>query len=92
MPIPFLLPIDMDCFVITPLPTKLSSPMFTSPLITAEVAIWQLSPILASCSISDLVLIIQFLNLDILVLDSEGHRRAGCLLGKRGREEFWMSP
>ena len=38
------------------------------------------------------VLIIQFLNLDILVLDSEGHRRAGCLLGKRGREEFWMSP
>ena len=38
------------------------------------------------------VLIIQFLNLDILVLDSEGHRRAGCLLGKRGREEFWMCP
>ena len=38
------------------------------------------------------VLIIQFLNLDILVLDSEGHKRAGCLLEKDRREEFWMSP
>ena len=38
------------------------------------------------------VLIIQLLNLDILVLDSEGHKRAGCLLEKDRREEFWMSP
>ena len=38
------------------------------------------------------VLIIQFLNLDILVLDSEGHKRAGCSLEKDRREEFWMSP
>ena len=38
------------------------------------------------------VLIIQFLNLDILVLDSEGHKRAGCLLEKDRKEEFWMSP
>ena len=38
------------------------------------------------------VLIIQFLNLEILVLDSEGHKRATCLLGKGRREEYWMSP
>ena len=38
------------------------------------------------------VLIIQFLNLEILMLDSEGHKRAACLLGKGSRKEYWMSP
>lgn len=38
------------------------------------------------------VLIIECLKLDILILDPEGHKRAGCLLEGGVREEFWMSP
>ena len=38
------------------------------------------------------VLVIQFLNLEILELSSEGHKRAACLLGNARREEYWMSP
>lgn len=38
------------------------------------------------------VIKIQFLKLDILNLDPEGHKRAGCNLKDGRKEEFWMSP
>ena len=38
------------------------------------------------------VMIVKLLKLDILILDSKGHVRAGCDFREGKKKEFWMSP